>query len=92
MSKLFSTVTAWIAKVGVNPDFIAFNAHAGFAYALVHTFGWRAALVVIPAAAAKEFWFDATYEVPKQTFSDNAMDFAGYATGVVLALLALRFV
>ena len=84
-----SKLTAWVAKVGVNPDFIAFQAHAWFAYAIVYTFGAYAALAVIPAVAAKEFLFDAKYEVPKQTTEDNLLDFTGYMTGVVLALVAL---
>jgi hypothetical protein len=86
---LLTKLRSLIATVGVNPDFIAFNAHAGFAYAIVHTFGVRLLPVVLVVAAVKEFWFDANYEVPKQTTQDNVTDFVGYATGAFLALLAI---
>jgi hypothetical protein len=37
------------------------------------------------AAGLKEFWFDATYEQPHQSFEDNATDFLGYMAGLSLA-------
>lgn len=85
-----------IADVGQNPVFVAFMAHAGFGYAVVLT-TWAAAGGLHPAlvaaaamtlaAALKEFWFDARFEMhPRQTFKDDLIDFVGYATGVVLAL------
>ncbi|HYX20484.1 MAG TPA: DUF1653 domain-containing protein [Thermoanaerobaculia bacterium] len=42
---------------------------------------WIAFAAVAVAAAIKEFWYDARYELPKQTFGDNLMDFAFYALG-----------
>ena len=81
------SLSSFIAKTGTNPDFIAFNAHMWFAYAVVFTAHVPfAAAVMLAGAAVKEFWFDATYESPKQTFKDNALDFLGYATGAGLAL------
>jgi len=50
--------------------------------------------VVLPAlalAAIKEFWFDATYETPKQTFANNATDFGGYSLGIGLASWVWRW-
>ena len=45
-------------------------------------------------ATLKEWWYDATYEVPKQTWLDNLVDFgflcAGASLGVALACLAHR--
>jgi hypothetical protein len=82
------SIQSYIAKIGVNPQFIAFNAHAWFAYSVVKTFpfaGVAAAAAVL--AALKEFWFDAKYEVPAQTFTDNLEDFAGYCAGILLASL-----
>jgi hypothetical protein len=85
-----------IADVGQNPVFVAFMAHAGFGYAVVLT-TWAgtgslhptlvAAAAMTLAAAIKEFWFDARFEMhPPQTFKDNFTDFIGYAAGVAIAL------
>lgn len=82
----------FIAKLGENPAFIAFNAHCWFAFSAVyvagaHGYDLEAAALGFVLAAAKEFWFDATYETnPPQTFDDNIEDFAGYLAGIVLAL------
>ena len=78
-------LTAWIAAIGVNPYWIAFNAHWGFAFALV-TFlpSWWTVAAGAALAAAKEFVFDARNEVPKQTALDNWSDFAGYLAGLGL--------
>jgi hypothetical protein len=86
------SLASFIAKTGTNPYFIAFNAHCWSAYALVVTVPWHvtAALAVAALAAVKEFWFDATYEVPKQTSLDNLTDWVGYAAGAVLAVVAAR--
>ena len=88
------SVASFIARVGVSPYFIAANAHCWFACVLVTiALHHMETLIVVPVAlglaALKEFWFDATYEVPTQTFFDNATDFAGYALGIGIALLRL---
>ncbi len=41
-------------------------------------------------ALLKEFWFDATYEIPHQTFKDNMLDFSMYSVGILLALLVVQ--
>jgi hypothetical protein len=53
----------------------------------------RAALVVVALAifAAKEFWFDANYEIPPQPAGSirgggGLQDFAGYVLGVAIAV------
>jgi hypothetical protein len=82
-------LSAFIAKLGTNPTFVAFHAHCWFAFAVVHTLGPWSVWFAVPLAAAKEFWFDATYEVPKQTFLDNCEDFIGYSAGMVIAVSAV---
>jgi len=87
-----SKITNWIAKLGVQPWWIAGNAHCWFAFAVVYTsHHWWVALIAVALAAAKEFYFDATYEVPKQIFEDNLSDFTGYSLGITLGLLAMKF-
>lgn len=75
----------------VTPKFIAFNSHCWFAYAIVFTFWNRwcvaAALIV---AGVKEFYIDKHFEAD-QNFDDNLDDFSGYLAGIMLALLARRF-
>lgn len=85
------SLSSLIARVGVSPTWITANAHVWFAYAVTYTilpYATNAYLVcgvLLAAAGAKEFWFDAKYEVPRQTFLDNAEDFLGYLAGVALA-------
>lgn len=92
------SLAASIAKVGEDPNFIAFNAHCWFAYALVFTLAaygvptLPVCVVVIVVAGIKEFWFDATQEKdPPQTFADNLEDFAGYVGGALLAVVVVHF-
>lgn len=70
----------------VTPAFIAFQAHCWFAYAFVYTLYCHeivvAALII---AAVKEFYIDKHFEL-SQSFADNLQDFAGYATGVAIAI------
>ena len=87
------SLSSFIASVGANPNFIAFNAHCFFAAFLVSVVGhcgWSAGAIVA-LAAVKEFWFDKHYEVD-QSFLDNLLDWSGYATGALLgcAAVALR--
>lgn len=42
---------------------------------------WMVFEVGVVAAAIKEFWYDANYEIPKQTWQDNVMDFSFYVLG-----------
>jgi len=79
-------LTAWIAAIGVNPYWIAFNAHWGFAFALVTLLpSWWTVAAGVAIAGVKEFYFDARNEVPKQTALDNWSDFLGYCFGLGLA-------
>ena len=85
-----------VAALGESADFVAFQAHCWFAFALVYyTVGhgtslwWTAGFAAV-AALLKEWWFDATQEKnPPQTFADNALDSLGYLTGIGLAIAAL---
>jgi hypothetical protein len=38
-------------------------------------------------AAGKEFWYDARFETPKQSFMNNLTDFLFYGLGTGLAIL-----
>jgi len=82
-----------VADIGVNKTFIASNAHVWFAYAVLYTLPhhWGFYALATALAGLKEYWFDATYEVPVQTFWDNTRDFAAYGLGIGLAYLAQRF-
>jgi hypothetical protein len=86
-----SKLTSFISKVGENPLFIAFMAHAGFAYFVVSLFSgthqYIAACVCLLAFGLKEFWYDIKYEQnPPQTFIDSSEDFIGYVIGIIIAL------
>jgi 1,4-dihydroxy-2-naphthoate octaprenyltransferase len=86
------SLSSFIARLGVNPIWIAANAHVWFAafavtIGLRHVPWWLLVPVALALAALKEFVFDAQREVPKQTFKDNLTDFAGYVLGVGIALL-----
>ncbi len=86
------SLSSVIAKIGTNPYFIAANAHAWFAYAIVSTFySMPTVCLALLAAWLKEFWFDAKYEVPQQTFKDNLTDYLGYCAGIGLAVLTKTF-
>ena len=82
-------MAAFIAKLGVNPYWIAANAHFWFTCSimmLVHGNLWVLGALVV-AAACKEFVFDAKYEVPAQSAFDNWTDFAGYVAGAIVGAL-----
>jgi hypothetical protein len=82
------SLSTFIAKTGQDPNFIAWQAHMWFAFAVISVGGVWAIPVAFIAAALKEFWFDVTYE-DKQTMTDGLLDFAGYASGIVLGGLSL---
>jgi len=93
------SLTSAIAKIGTNPTFIAQNAHCWFAFSVLVTLHlgfidssiWLFIAPLLGFAALKEFWFDATYEMPKQTFEDNMLDFGGYALGLSLGEWVCRW-
>lgn len=47
---------------------------------------WIVASVFIILAVLKEFWYDLTFELPRQTLADSALDFAFYMLGIVVAV------
>jgi hypothetical protein len=89
VSGLKIPTNTWMNSV----DFLASMAHAlagclivlgaavflGFAPAW-----WVAWLVLAAVTAVKEYWYDANYEIPKQTFRDNTLDFAFYQVGAAI--------
>lgn len=86
------SISSFVARVGSNPQFVAFNAHWGcttiFLAALhkwAHPPMLPLILGVVLAAGVKEFWFDAREEAD-QTFLDNLEDFLGYMVGVAAYL------
>lgn len=85
---MLKKLSAWLAAIGMNIQFVAFMAHAGVTFSLVTLFPrWWAVGAVVVWASWKEFYFDARNEVPKQTLADNVQDWLGY---VPFAFLAAR--
>lgn len=96
----FTTVMAWLkARLTnswmANQDYGWFMAHSGWAGIImlstslltsVHV-SWMLWVTLggIVAAAIKEYGYDANFELPKQTFSDNTQDFLGYCAGIAIA-------
>ena len=54
------TISSLVAKIGVNPYFIAANAHAWFSFSIILVChgSWIALVSVAIIAAIKEFYFD----------------------------------
>ncbi len=86
MSGLRIPTNTWMNSV----DFLASAAHTlgGAMIVVLATvfFGfapawWIAWLGIVIAAGIKEYWFDSRYELPKQTFYDNTLDFVFYQVG-----------
>lgn len=83
-----------------DPNFLAASAHFFGAYSVIMTanylWGHTACLIAAGAfaitAAAKEFWYDAHYEIPAQTTEDNLFDFSTYMLGVLAAILMVFLV
>ena len=48
-----------------------------------------ASIALVIFAAGKEWLYDANFEIPKQTFRDNAGDFLGYLGGIALSWIIL---
>ena len=87
-----SKITDFISNVGTSQFFITFNAHCWFAFAALVIWGDPVGFpILLAAAAVKEFWFDANYETPKQTFLDNFEDFAGYLVGLGLGYIKITY-
>ena len=90
MKNMLNWIAHRIASTGENQNFITFMAHSGIACSVILMFRGNlfiTALAVI-LAVIKEFWFDLHYELsPPQTIGDSSLDFAGYLTGMVVALV-----
>lgn len=75
--------------LGAVSGVLAFAAFFGLAHVWIPLVGG------VAAAALKEFWYDATYELPKQTWKDNLLDFCfyalGMAVGTIVAVLAVKY-
>jgi hypothetical protein len=46
-----------------------------------------AVLLALLSATIKEFWYDAKYELPRQTWKDNLLDFSMYCVGVFIGII-----
>lgn len=44
------------------------------------------AALLVAYAGVKEFWYDAKYEIPVQTWKDNLLDFSMYVVGLIVGL------
>ena len=88
MNKILQAVEHYIAAFGMSLTDVAFMAHFWFACSVVLLWPhWWTAVIVAAAAAAKEFYFDAHFEVPLQTLHDNLVDWTGYLAGILFALM-----
>lgn len=77
-----------------NANVLAQIGHVLFGYALMLTVAYFSntsfmylgifAGALIVYAALKEFWYDANYELPKQTWKDNLLDFSMYMLGLLV--------
>lgn len=90
-------ISAFIARVGESPAFVAAMAHCWFAFSVIAIMAhvgisaWVTGPLCVAAAAGKEFYFDLRYEkTPPQTWQMSALDFVGYLTGIALAVLIYR--
>lgn len=86
---------SWMNSV----NFLASMAHALFSYGTLLTVARLASikvcfvafLAILIYAAVKEFWYDANYELPKQTAADNWLDFSTYTLGGLIGLIVILF-
>jgi len=87
------SIASIVNRLNASSAFVSFNVHSWFACtAVYHVAKYNHQLVltaVIFAAltALKEYWFDANYEIPKQTFVDSSIDWGSYLFGTVLAIV-----
>jgi hypothetical protein len=88
------SLKTFVAGLGDNAEFVATNAHWGFAFFLMtvaYHFGaetWEISLPLVLLFGLKEFWFDKHFETaPPQDFLDNLEDFGGYLFGIVLGII-----
>jgi VanZ family protein len=82
-----------VAYLGTNVQFLADVGHFTVPYALVATFPrakWEILGLFVAYAAVKEYYFDARYEVPHQTFWDNTEDFIGYLLGAAVGCAVFK--
>jgi hypothetical protein len=101
---VLSKLRAYIAYLGTNVQFLANVGHFAVPYAVIATYAffnlkyrwghpevvWYLGGAFVIYAAIKEYYFDARYEVPHQTFWDNTRDFAGYCLGSGVACLVFK--
>lgn len=85
---------SWMTNINVIAQF----AHSGVSYGILLTLGrYHPALVlyaglgIVAYAAVKEFYYDARFEIPPQSFMNNLTDFIFYNVGVWLAVLVNHF-
>ena len=76
----------WVVPENEAPE--AQRIHFLLAYSAIAALGWKAALVVIPAAFVIEYVFDPRYE-PDPWKPGGEWDFGAYCAGTVTALLTL---
>jgi hypothetical protein len=81
-----------------NVTYLAAMAHIGWAYLIPLTFAFLGATLFqligltslfILYAAIKEYWYDANYELPKQSFQENTQDFIGYLGGLLFLWIVI---
>ncbi len=83
-----------------NANFLAQAGHFlwgfGSVVAVAYALGRGAALMMfglnVLYASVKEWIYDANFELPKQTWKDNLLDFSMYAVGCTAGLLYVFFI
>jgi hypothetical protein len=99
---MWTKISAWLtahSNFMNEVQFLANMGHFAWAFGIVLTTAYlsnsnyRALDIVsvagIALAAAKEFLYDANFELPKQTFKDNMTDFVGYVLGIAAAWVVI---
>jgi hypothetical protein len=81
-----------------NVTYLAAMAHIGWAALILLTAAFFLSTafqllgittLFVMYAGVKEYWYDAHYELPVQTFKENTQDFMGYLGGLALGWIVL---
>lgn len=92
MSGWIKSHSSWMT----NANYLSASSHIGWALAIVlaarvifqtHLAVWMTFAIGMLFAGLKEYVYDANFETPKQSFTDNTIDFITYSIGAVMGLV-----